>query len=186
MRVLLFGASGMVGSGVLRECLRDDRVSEVLAVGRTPVGQVHPRLRELVHADLFDLAPVADRLAGFDACFFCVGVSAAGRAEADYRRLTYELTLAVARTVAAASPGSTFVYVSGAGTADDGSSRMMWARVKGATENALRELPLRTWFFRPGYIQPLHGPPRRPGCTPPSTGCSRRCTRCCAGWPPGT
>jgi len=157
MRVLLFGASGMVGSGVLRECLRDDRVTEVLAVGRTPVGQVHPELRELVHADLFDLAPVADRLAGFDACFFCVGVSAAGRSEADYRRLTYELTTAVARTVAAASPGSTFVYVSGAGTADDGSSRMMWARVKGATENALRELPLRTWFFRPGYIQPLHG-----------------------------
>jgi uncharacterized protein YbjT (DUF2867 family) len=157
MKVLLFGATGMVGQGVLRECLRDDRVTEVLAVGRTPVGRTHPKLRELVHADLFDLAPVADRLAGVDACFFCVGVSSAGMAEADYRRLTFELTTAVARVVAEAAPGSTFVYVSGAGTDDTGRSRMMWARVKGATENALRELPLRTWFFRPGYIQPLHG-----------------------------
>jgi uncharacterized protein YbjT (DUF2867 family) len=157
MKVLLFGATGMVGRGVLRECLQDGRVTEVLAVGRTPVGEQHPKLREVVHDDLFDLGPISAQLTGIDACFFCVGVSAAGMAEADYRRLTFELTTAVARTVAQAAPGSVFVYVSGAGTADGGNSRMMWARVKGATEDALRDLPLRTWFFRPGYIQPLHG-----------------------------
>ena len=110
-----------------------------------------------MHADLFALAPVAERLAGFDACFFCVGVSSAGMPQDRYRRLTFDLTTAVAWVVAEASPGATFVYVSGAGTDGTGRSRMAWARVKGETENALQELPVRPWFFRPGYIQPLHG-----------------------------
>ena len=157
MRVLLFGATGMIGQGVLRECLRDERVTEVLAVGRTSLGREHPRLRELLVADLFDLSPVADQLAGVDASFFCVGVSSAGMSGADYRRVTLDLTTAVARTVAAASPGSVFVYVSAAGADPSGRSRLMWARVKGAAENALAELPVRAWSFRPGYVQPLHG-----------------------------
>jgi uncharacterized protein YbjT (DUF2867 family) len=157
MRVLLLGATGMIGRGVLHECLRDERVTEVLVVGRTPLDRQHPKLRQVVHGDLFDLTPVADQLAGVDACFFCVGVSAAGMAEAEYRRLTFDLTTAVARMVAGASTGSTFCYVSGAGTDHTGRSWMMWARVKGATENALRDLPLRTWFLRPGYVQPLPG-----------------------------
>ena len=155
MRVLLFGASGMVGQGVLRECLRDDRVTSVLAVGRSPVASSHPELQQAQVADLFDLTPVADRLAGVDATFFCVGVSSAGMRAAEYRRLTYDLTTSVAEVVAAQSPGSAFVYVSGAGTSDR--SRQNWARVKAATETAVAALPLRTWFFRPGYIQPLHG-----------------------------
>ena len=155
MRVLLFGASGMVGAGVLRECLRDDRVSAVVAVGRSPLGRTHPKLREVPHADLFDLSAVADQLAGVDACFFCVGVSSAGMRADEYRRLTYDLTTAVAEVVAERSPGTTFVYVSGAGTS--ARSRQNWARVKAATETALAAMPLRTWFFRPGYIQPLHG-----------------------------
>ena len=155
MRVLLFGASGMVGQGVLRECLRDDRVTSVLSVGRSPVVSTHPKLRHLPHADLFDLAPVADELAGVDATFFCVGVSSAGMRAEEYRRLTYDLTTAVAAVVADRSPGSTFVYVSGAGTS--AASRQRWARVKAETEAAVAALALRTWLFRPGYIQPLHG-----------------------------
>ena len=155
MRVLLFGASGMVGQGVLRECLRDDRVTSVLAVGRSPIASTHPKLRQVQHADLFDLGSVADQLTGVDATFFCVGVSSAGMRAAEYRRLTYDLTTGVAEVVADQSPGSVFVYVSGAGTSAE--SRQSWARVKAATETALAALPLRTWFFRPGYIQPLHG-----------------------------
>ncbi|KAB8193180.1 NAD(P)H-binding protein [Nonomuraea phyllanthi] len=155
MKVVLFGATGMIGRGVLRECLLDDRVSAVLAVGRSTVGVVHDKLRELVHADLLDLAAVEGELAGHDACFFCLGVSSAGMREGDYRRVTYDLTLNVASTLARLSPHSTFVYVSGAGT--DARSRTMWARVKGETENALLGLPLNAYMFRPGYIQPLHG-----------------------------
>ncbi|HEX5400709.1 MAG TPA: epimerase [Pseudonocardiaceae bacterium] len=151
MKVLLFGATGMVGQGVLLECLRDERVEQVLAVGRTPVGRQHAKLREVVRPDLSDLSP--DDLAGYDACFFCVGVSAAGMREADYRRITYDLTLAVVRQLS----DLTFVYVSGQGTDSSEHGRMMWARVKGATENALLALPLRSFMFRPGFIQPMHG-----------------------------
>ena len=157
MRILVFGATGMIGQGVLRECLRDDRVSEVLVVGRTLLGREHPKLLELVVADLSDLSGVADQLAGFDACAFCVGVSSAGMSEADYRRVTLDLTTSVARTLATLSPGSVFLYVSAAGADPSGRSRLMWARVKGAAENALVELPLRVWSLRPGYVQPLHG-----------------------------
>lgn len=155
MRVVLFGATGMLGQGVLRECLADGRVEAVLAVGRSPVGRSHPKLREVVLPDLFELDGVAGELAGYDACFFCLGVSSVGMDAREYRRVTYDLPLSVARTLAGISPGSTFVYVSGAGT--DAHGRRMWARVKGMTENALLALPLEAYMFRPGYIQPMHG-----------------------------
>ena len=158
MKVIVFGASGMVGQGVLRECLRDPGVEHVLCVVRAASGQTDPKLEELVHADFYDFGSVEGRLGGYDACFFCLGVSAAGMAEEQYRRVTYDLTLAAARTLARASPGMTFIYVSGAGTDSSERGRSMWARVKGQTENALRQLPFRAiYLFRPGFIQPLHG-----------------------------
>lgn len=147
----------MVGQGVLRECLLDRDVTAVLAVGRRPTGQQHPKLREIQPDDLFDLGPVAAELTGFDACFFCLGISAVGRSEVDYRRITHDLTLSVARTLQPLNPDLTFGYVSGMGTDGTGNSRMMWARVKGETENALLALPFRGYMFRPGFIQPLSG-----------------------------
>ena len=158
MKVMVFGATGMVGQGVLRECLRDPEVESVLAVGRSGTGQSHPKLQELVRSDLFDLAPVEAVLTGYDACLFCLGVSSLGMSEADYRRVTHDLTLAIARTLARLNPAMTFCYVSGAGTDSSERGRLMWARVKGATENALLGLPFRAaYMFRPAYIQPLHG-----------------------------
>jgi uncharacterized protein YbjT (DUF2867 family) len=148
----------MVGQGVLRECLLDQNVEGVLAVGRSPIGQQHEKLDELVRSDITDLAAVEDRVQGFDACFFCLGVSSAGMKEADYRRVTYNLTVAIAQTLARLNPGMTFIYVSGTGTDSTGKGRVMWARVKGETENALRRLPFKAaYMFRPGIIQPLHG-----------------------------
>ncbi|MFJ1762976.1 epimerase [Amycolatopsis sp. NPDC088138] len=150
MRVVLFGATGMVGQGVLRECLLDERVEAVLAVGRAPVGTTHPKLTELVREDLFALEPIT----GYDTCFFCLGLSSVGVAADEYERITYQLTLSVAAKL---PENTTFLYVSGASTDSTERGRVRWARVKGATENALAKLPLRTFFFRPGYIQPLHG-----------------------------
>jgi uncharacterized protein YbjT (DUF2867 family) len=148
----------MVGQGVLRECLLDQNVEGVLAVGRSPIGQQHEKLDELVRSDITDLAAVEDRVQGFDACFFCLGVSSAGMKEADYRRVTYNLTVAIAQTLARLNPSMTFIYVSGTGTDSTGKGRVMWARVKGETENALRRLPFKAaYMFRPGIIQPLHG-----------------------------
>lgn len=158
MRVILFGATGMVGQGVLRECLLAPDVESVLTVGRNAAGVRDEKLRELVHADLFDLDGVARELAGHDTCFFCLGVSSAGMSEPDYTRVTLDLTVAVARLLARLNPGMTFVYVSGAGTDSTGSGRTMWARVKGRTENALLELPFKAaYMFRPAFIQPMHG-----------------------------
>ncbi|RDS86042.1 epimerase [Dyella psychrodurans] len=158
MNVLLYGATGMVGQGVLRECLLAPDVALVQTVGRAPTGQQHPKLNEVVQRDLFDSLPVAGELKGFDACFFCLGVSSAGMTEADYVHLTYDLTLAVAQTLVDLNPGMTFVYVSGAGTDSSEHKGSMWARVKGRTENALRRLPFKgVYLFRPGVIQPLHG-----------------------------
>jgi uncharacterized protein YbjT (DUF2867 family) len=157
MKVVLFGASGMVGQGVLRECLLDPRVERVLSVGRSATGQQHPKLRELVHADFLDFSAIENDLAGYDACFFCLGVSSAGMSEADYRRVTYDFTLAAAQTLARLNPNMTFIYVSGAGTDSTERGRTMWARVKGATENALLRLPLKAFMFRPALIQPMHG-----------------------------
>jgi uncharacterized protein YbjT (DUF2867 family) len=158
MKVILFGATGMVGQGVLRECLLDPDVESVLAVGRAATGKSDPKLRELVHADLMDLSAVESQLGGYDACFFCLGVSSAGMKEADYRRVTYDLTLSVARVLARLSPGMTFIYVSGASTDSSEKGRSMWARVKGETENALLALPFKAAFmFRPAMIRPMHG-----------------------------
>lgn len=157
MRILLFGATGMIGQGVLRECLLAADVERVLAIGRTPVGQRHDKLHEIVHHDFTDFSSVEPALAGYDACFFCLGVSAAGMREPGYRLVTYDFTLAAAGTLARRSPGMTFVYVSGQGTDSSGQGRSMWARVKGETENAVLALPLQAYMFRPGFIQPLHG-----------------------------
>ncbi len=158
MKVIVFGATGMVGQGVLRECLLDPGVESVLVVGRSPTGHEHAKLNEIVRPDLFDLSAIEGELSGYGACFFCLGVSSAGMGEAEYRHLTYDLTLSVARSLAKASPGMTFLYVSGAGTDSTESGRMMWARVKGATENALLRMPFKAaYMFRPGYIQPVHG-----------------------------
>jgi len=158
MNVILFGATGMVGQGALRECLRDPEVARVLTIGRRPTGQAHPKLRELTAPDLFDLSGLASELRGYDACFFCLGVSAGGMSEADYTRLTYDLTLSAAKALLQANPQMVFEYVSGAGTDSSEQGRSRWARVKGRTENALRALPFRAvYLLRPGLIQPLHG-----------------------------
>jgi uncharacterized protein YbjT (DUF2867 family) len=154
MRILLFGATGMVGGGVLRECLLAPDVERVQTIGRSPIGMQHAKLADVVRADLMTLSE-AD-LTGFDACFFCLGVSSAGMKEEDYRRLTFDLTLKIAEALSRLNPGMTFVYVSGAGTDEQG--RATWARVKGKTENALLRLPFKgAYMFRPGLIQPVHG-----------------------------
>ncbi|HID9393949.1 TPA: epimerase [Serratia marcescens] len=157
MKVIIFGASGMVGQGALRECLRDPRVSEVLSIGRRPLAQSHAKLRQLSLPDLRDLSALAPQLAGYDACFFCLGISSSGLSEAEYRAVTYDLTLAAARPLATLNPSMVFVYVSGLGTDSSERGRSMWARVKGATENALLALPFHAVMFRPGAIVPLHG-----------------------------
>jgi uncharacterized protein YbjT (DUF2867 family) len=158
MNVILFGATGMVGQGVLRECLLDPGVRQILSIVRTPSGQLHPKLRELVNANFFDYSAIEAQLTGYDACLFCLGVSSAGMDEAKYTHLTYDLTLAAATTLARLNPQMTFVYVSGAGTDSTERGRSMWARVKGKTENDLLKLPFRAaYMFRPGFIQPLHG-----------------------------
>jgi uncharacterized protein YbjT (DUF2867 family) len=158
MNVLIFGATGMVGQGVLRECLLAPNVELVQTVGRTPVGVQNSKLRDLVHGNLFDLTRVENALSGFDACFFCLGVASTGMTEADYTRLTFDLTTTIAQTLVRLNPAMTFVYVSGSGTDSSEKGRMMWARVKGRTENALLRMPFRSAFmFRPGFIVPLHG-----------------------------
>jgi uncharacterized protein YbjT (DUF2867 family) len=155
--IILTGASGMVGEGVLLECLADTRVSRVLAVTRKPSGVTHPKLTELIHADFGDLAPIQSRLAGYDACFFCLGVSSVGMSEVDYRRVTYDLTTNFGRTLARLNPDMTFCYVTGAGTDGTERGRSMWARVKGATENELLRLFGRGVMFRPGMMRATPG-----------------------------
>lgn len=147
----------MVGAGVLTECLEDPRVQSVLVVGRRPCGIAHPKLRELILSDFFDYSDAKTDLTGHDACFFCLGVSAAGMTEATYHRLTYDLTLSAAEALADLNPGLTFCYVSGEGTDSTERGRFMWARVKGKTENHLLRMPFHAYMFRPGFIQPLKG-----------------------------
>lgn len=161
MNVLLFGATGMLGRGVLRECLLDDSVTGVLSVGRTPLGVTHPKLREHIVPDPSDLSALAAELPDYDACFFCLGVSSVGMKEDAYRKITYDLTLAVARPLAAANKELTFVYISGEGTDSTEQGRSMWARVKGKTENDLLALPFHAYMFRPGIVQPVSGMPSR-------------------------
>ncbi|PRX18696.1 NAD-dependent epimerase/dehydratase family protein [Actinoplanes italicus] len=155
MRVIVFGATGMVGQGVLRECLLAPDVTDVLVVTRTPTGVEHPKLREVLLADLADLTPIADDLAGHDACFYCLGVSSVGMDEAAYTRVSYDLPMAAARALAPLNPELTFVYVSGEGT--DANSRLMWSRVKARTEREIMEMFRNGYAFRPGFIQPTHG-----------------------------
>ena len=158
MKVLIFGATGMVGQGVLRECLLASDIELVETVGRAVTGAKHAKLREIVHANMFDYAAIEHDLRGFDACFFCLGVTSAGKAEAAYTRLTYDLTLAAAKALAPLNPQMTFVYVSGRGTDSSEKGSLMWARVKGKTENDLLKLPFKAaYMFRPGVIQPMHG-----------------------------
>ena len=158
MNVVIFGATGMIGQGVLRECLLDPEVQRVVTVGRTATGQRHPKLEEIVHADLFDLTAIEPRLTDLDACFFCLGVSAAGMTEEEYTRVTYGIAMSVATTLSRLDPGMTFVFVSGAGTDSTERGRTMWARVKGKTENAILKLPFRrAYMFRPAFIRPMHG-----------------------------
>jgi uncharacterized protein YbjT (DUF2867 family) len=158
MKIILFGASGMVGQAALRECLADPRVEQVLAVGRSPLGQRHPHLRECLVASFLDFTPVAAELAGYDACLFCLGVSSLGLDEPSYQRITYDYTLAAAQVLVRLNPGLRFLYVSGVGTDSSASGRIMWARVKGRTENALLALPFRSaHMLRPAFIQPRHG-----------------------------
>lgn len=156
MKVLLFGATGMVGQGVLRECLLDDRVTQVVAVGRSSIGRQHAKLSEILLPDLQTIAQLEPPLSGFDACFYCLGISSLGLSEGEYTRVTYDLTMAVGEALAPLNPGMTFIYVTGAGTSRD--SRQMWSRVKARTEDALAALPFKAAYaFRPGFIQPLHG-----------------------------
>ena len=158
MKVILFGATGMVGQGVLRECLLRPEVESVLTIGRTVTGQTSPKLQEIAQQDLTNLSAVENQLTGYDACFFCLGVSSAGMNEQDYTRTTYDLTLSVARALLKLSPNMTFIYVSGTGTDSSEKGRTMWARVKGKTENDLLRLGFKAaYMFRPGYIQPLDG-----------------------------
>jgi uncharacterized protein YbjT (DUF2867 family) len=158
MKAILFGATGMVGQGVLRECLLDSAVDSVLAVGRSPTGQQHAKLREIVHDDFLDFSAIESELAGFDACFFCLGVSSVGMSEDRYRQLTHDITLAAATTLSKLDPGMVFVYVTGRGTDVTEQGPLMWARVKGKTENDLLKLPFKAaYMFRPAGIQPLHG-----------------------------
>lgn len=148
----------MIGRSVLRECLLDPDVKQILSIVRAPTGQHNAKLRELVHTDFADYSTVEAELTGFDACFFCLGVASAGMTEAQYTRITHDFTLAAATTLAQLNPSMTFLYVSGSGTDGTERSRSMWARVKGRTENDILKLPFKAaYMFRPGFIQPLHG-----------------------------
>ena len=156
MDVVIFGSTGMVGAGVLIECLEHSRVRSVLVVNRTPLGRKHPKLREVIHANFHEPEALRAVCADMDACFFCLGVTSVGMDEPTYTRLTFDLTLGVARAIV--SPRLTFCYVSGAGTDSSERGRVMWARVKGRTENALLAMPFKAaYMFRPGYIQPMKG-----------------------------
>jgi hypothetical protein len=158
LRVILTGATGMVGEGVLYECLAHPEVESVLIINRKPAGLNHPKLKEIVHQDFFDLSPIADQLAGYNACLFCLGVSSVGLKEPEYYRLTYTLTMNFARTLANKNMDLTFCYISGKGTDSSEKGRMMWARVKGKTENDLAHLGFkRSYAFRPGLLKPGKG-----------------------------
>jgi uncharacterized protein YbjT (DUF2867 family) len=158
LHAIIFGATGMIGQGVLRECLRDASVERVLSVGRSATGQRHEKLREIVQPDPSNLSAVKGDLSGYDACFFCLGVSSARMSEQDYRRVTRDIAVAVAQTLVRLNPGMTFVFVSGAGADSTARGRIMWARVKGETENALLQMPFKAaYVFRPAFVQPLHG-----------------------------
>lgn len=158
INAIITGATGMVGKGVLLECLRSPDVNAVLIVNRHSVGISNPKLKEIIHDDFFSLKNISSELSGYNACFFCLGVSSAGMSEKDYFHYTYDLTLSFARHVKDLNPDMTFCYVSGAGTDSSEKGRSMWARVKGKTENDLLSLGFKdAYMFRPGFIRPLKG-----------------------------
>lgn len=157
MKILILGATGMIGQGVLRECLNASDVDEVVSLGRRAGGVQHPKLTELVQGKLLELTSIEAELQNIDACFFCLGISSVGMTESDYSRVTYDLTLSVAKTLARLNPGMTFIYVSGVGTDSTEKGRKMWARIKGKTENALLQLSLKAYMFRPNLIEPMDG-----------------------------
>lgn len=157
MKVVVFGASGMLGAGVVLECLDDPRVDEVVTVVRASLGSSHPKLREHVRADFLDYADGPAELRGCDACFYCLGVSSVGMSETAYHRITYDMTIAAADAVQAGSPDVTFCFVSGAGSDATERGRIMWARVKGKAENAVLRMGPRAYVFRPGFVQPRRG-----------------------------
>ncbi len=158
MKVIIFGATGMIGQGVLLEAIRDPLVTAILSIGRKPCGHTSPKLHEILRGDLLDLSDLAETLSGYDACFYCLGVSSAGMDEASYRRLSYDMPLAAGRLLAAQNPSMVFTFVTGKGCDSSEKGPIMWARVKGATENALMQLPFRAFYsFRPSAIQPLDG-----------------------------
>jgi len=158
IKAILTGATGMVGEGVLHECLQNERIAVVLVINRKPCGIIHPKLKEIVHADFYDLSAIENQLTGYNACFFCLGVSSVGLKEPAYYRLTYTLTMHVAETLSRLNTAMTFCYISGAGTDSTEKGRSMWARVKGKTENDLMKLPFKKVYnFRPGVLQPTKG-----------------------------
>lgn len=158
LKVIVTGATGMVGEGVMHECLLHPDISEVLIIGRKPMKLEHPKLKEIIHNDFFDISPLEQQLTGYDACYFCLGVSSIGLKEPEYHRLTYDLTMHVATTLSRLNAGMTFCYVSGSATDSSEKGRSMWARVKGKTENALIRLPFKAaYMFRPGYMHPTKG-----------------------------
>jgi uncharacterized protein YbjT (DUF2867 family) len=158
MKVLVFGATGMVGYGVVRECLLASDVQRITTIGRTPTGINDPKLDEIVHKDFANYTSVEDQLSGYDACFFCLGVSSSGMSEADYERVTYGIAMAAAETLVRLNPHMTFVFVSGTGSDSTEKGKVMWARIKGKTENALLRMPFKdVYVCRPGIIEPVHG-----------------------------
>jgi len=158
MKVILFGATGMVGQGVLRECLVDAGVERVLVVGRSPTGVQHAKLHEVLHDNFTDFSKIESQLRGYDACFFCLGVSSVGMEAERYRHLTYDVTMAAANTLVRLNAGMVFTYVTGRSTDSTEQGPVRWARVKGKTENDLLKLPFKAaYMFRPAGIQPLHG-----------------------------
>jgi uncharacterized protein YbjT (DUF2867 family) len=157
VKAIITGATGMVGEGVLLECLNHPDVQQVLVINRRPGGVSHQKLREIIHADFFNLAPIKPQLVGYDACFFCLGASSVGMSQEQYRHITYDLTLNAGRLFAELNPDMTFCYVTGAGTDSSEQGRLAWARVKGTTENALMRLFKRSYMFRPAFMKATPG-----------------------------
>ncbi|MDR3609400.1 MAG: epimerase [Ignavibacteriaceae bacterium] len=158
IKAIIFGATGMVGEGVLLKALEHPNVESILVVGRRPCGRKDPKLKEIIHNDFYDYSPIKDKLSGYNACFFCLGVSSVGMKEKDYYRVTYDLTIQAATVLSNLNPDMTFCYVSGAGTDSSENGKLMWARVKGKTENDLLKLPFKAaYMFRPGFMKPVDG-----------------------------
>jgi len=158
IKLILTGATGMVGEGVLHECLQHPNIAQVVVINRKTCGMQHPKLKEILHSDFFDLSPIKNELSGYDACLFCLGVSSVGMKEPEYYKLTYTLTLHVATVLSEVNKNFIFCYISGASTDSTEKGRLMWARVKGKTENDLQKLPFKKVFnFRPGILEPTKG-----------------------------